>query len=376
MFENMNLDVLLPYKVESLPKVAIILLNYNGWVDTIECLESVLRNDYPNYQVIVVDNNSQNNSIKYMQEWADGKFDVCLRQDNPLRNLSFPPVTKQIPYFYYTRREAEKGGKPELEDTLKDIDFQNITTKYPLIFIQTGENLGFAGGNNVGIKYTLAKNDFDAIILLNNDTVINKDSIRKLMDAYKNNQNSGLFGGRIYYYSKPEIIWYDGGKFNKWLGRAVHINMNKSNIHSKSAIKEVRFITFCYVLIPKRILVDIGLLDEIYFMYMEDLDYSYRILKKGYKLYHVCNSEIYHKVGASSELEENSSFSAYWVMRNRVRFIKVYLNIITAIIAIAFIILLRLLRFIPYIWTGKWEIFKAQIKGIICSITSSHNNDS
>ena len=71
-------------------KVYIIILNYNNWYDTIECLESVLRNDYPNYQVIVVDNNSQNNSVDYMRAWADGMLDICVDPKNPLRNLSFP----------------------------------------------------------------------------------------------------------------------------------------------------------------------------------------------------------------------------------------------------------------------------------------------
>jgi len=90
------------------PKVYIILLNYNGWVDKIECLESVLRNDYPNYQVIVVDNNSPNNSMEYLKAWAEGKLNVLVIPDNPLRNLSFPPVPKPIPYVNYTREEAEK----------------------------------------------------------------------------------------------------------------------------------------------------------------------------------------------------------------------------------------------------------------------------
>jgi len=84
-------------------------------------------------------------------------------------------------------------------------------------------------------------------------------------------------------------------------------------------IKEVNFITFCYVLIPKFILDTIGLLDESYFMYVEDLDYSYKVWKSEFKLYHIVNSEIWHKVGASSE-EEINKFWAYWYYRNSLRF--------------------------------------------------------
>jgi len=167
------------------PKVYIIILNYNNWADTIECLESVLRNDYPNYQVIVVDNNSSNNSMEYIKAWAEGKLDVWVNPKHPLRYLSFPPVKKPIPYVHYTREEAENGGNKFLEDKLKENLPEGITTKYPMIFIQTGENLGFAGGNNVGIRYAFSKNDFEYIWFLNNDTVIEKDALFKLVQKFE-----------------------------------------------------------------------------------------------------------------------------------------------------------------------------------------------
>ncbi len=93
------------------PKVYIIILNYNGWADTIECLESVLRNDYPNYQVIVVDNNSPNNSMEYIKAWAEGKLDVWVNPNNPLRKLSSPPVSKSIPYVFIQRKRSRKRRK-------------------------------------------------------------------------------------------------------------------------------------------------------------------------------------------------------------------------------------------------------------------------
>jgi len=166
------------------PKVYIILLNYNNWADTIECLESVLRNDYPNYQVIVVDNNSPNNSMEYLKAWAEGRIDVWVNPNNPLRNLSFPPVPKPIPYVYYTREEAEKCKNLDLEEKFKSDIPEGVTTKYPIVFIQSGNNLGFAGGNNVGIRYALIKNDFDSVILLNNDTVIKGEAISIYYDDF------------------------------------------------------------------------------------------------------------------------------------------------------------------------------------------------
>ena len=114
---DLCLDINGPFnEVESVPKVYIILLNYNGWQDTIECLESVIKNDYPNYQVIVVDNNSPNNSMEHLKSWSEGKLDVWVNPHNPLGSLSFPPVQKPIPYVYYTREDAEKGGNLTLEE--------------------------------------------------------------------------------------------------------------------------------------------------------------------------------------------------------------------------------------------------------------------
>ena len=129
-------------KHKNWPKVAIIILNYNGWKDIIEYLESVLRNDYSNYQVIVIDNGSPNNSMEYIKAWAEGRQEVLT------------PVKKPIPYIYYTEKEAKKCDNFELEERIikKWQEQRNLssselilTSPYPLIFIQTGENLGFAG---------------------------------------------------------------------------------------------------------------------------------------------------------------------------------------------------------------------------------------
>ena len=300
-------------------KIYIIFLNYNGWADTIECLESVLRIDYPNYQVIVVDNNSPNNSMDYIKAWAEGRLDVWVNPNNPLRKLSFPPVQKTIPYVFYTREEAEKGGNPEIEK-----QFNN-----PLIFIQTGYNGGFAFGNNVAIKYALAKKDVDYVLLLNNDTVVEKDFLNKLVEVSQADKKIGITGCKIYYYDNSSKIWFNGGKFNEWTGRSVHIQKEIDK-----EVSECNFITGCCMLIKREVLEKIGLLDESYFMYVEDLDYCYSVIKSGYKLIVAHNSNIWHKVGASGE-GEISEFSAYWYYKNSLRFkfkIKNRLKKITAIL--------------------------------------------
>jgi len=209
----------------SYPKVAIIILNYNGWKDTIECLESVLRNDYPNYQVIVVDNGSPNNSMKYIKAWAEGRQEVLTPEPtHPLYHLSHPPVKKPIPYIEYNKKEAEKGGTPKLENSLminwlnskahlqdnSPNNSVNPTTKYPLILIQTGSNLGYAGGNNVGIRYA-QKRDFEYIWLLNNDVVIDKDALTELLKLAESDKKIGIVGSKLLYYYYPNTIQTLGG---------------------------------------------------------------------------------------------------------------------------------------------------------------------
>ena len=355
-------------------KVYINILNYNGWKDTIECLESVLRNNYPNYQVIVVDNNSPNNSMEYIQAWAEGKQENLLPDpSHPLYHLSHPSIKKPIPYIYYTREEAEKGGDKDFEKTITEKWQEEInnrendelissTSIYPLIFIQAGANLGFAGGNNVGIKYALKNNDLQDILLINNDTVVGKDTISELISARNKLGENAIYGGRIYHYSEPSKIWYDGGHLHKFTGRAVHINGGRKNICITQPI-QVNFITFCYVLIPANIVKKVGLLDESYFMYVEDLDYSYRVEENNYELYHVPSSQLWHKIGASNG-SKISEFSSYWYYRNTIKFILKRFRKIKKITAVLFIIAKFPILLLTWLLRNP-KIIKSMFKGYI-----------
>lgn len=105
--------------IQKWPKVGIIILNWNGWKDTIECLESVFRNPYSNYQVIVVDNGSEDGSIEKIKAWTEGKQKILTSEpSHTLYYLSHPPVKKPISCIYYTREEAEKSGNFELEEKI------------------------------------------------------------------------------------------------------------------------------------------------------------------------------------------------------------------------------------------------------------------
>lgn len=153
------------------PKVAIIILNWNGWRDTIECLESVQELSYPNYLIIVVDNGSWDDSLERIKEWA-GKKGIILVE--------------------YAREFALKGGEEEKEESL-----ENVPSNSKMVLIRNEENLGFCGGNNVAIHYSLKrKHPADFVFLLNNDAKVTKDCLTKLVEVvYKS--RAGIVGARV-----------------------------------------------------------------------------------------------------------------------------------------------------------------------------------
>ena len=203
------------------PLVSIILVNYNGYEDTVECVRSLKEIDYDNYEVIVVDNGSTTS-----------------------------PTNLQTSY---------------LSDNT--------------CFIRNEENLGFAGGNNVGIVC-----------------------------------------GKIYWFDEPDILWYDGGAINRETCVTTHYNYNKIDDHRENlGIKEISFATGCMWLIPIQAQKIVGYLSEKYFLYAEDDDYCCRIIDAGLKIYYNPASVIYHKVSRSTGA--TSTNTQYYTARNQLMII-------------------------------------------------------
>lgn len=294
-------------------KIYIILLNYNGWKDTIECLESVLKNDYENYQIIVIDNASPNNSMGYIINWAEGKQEVIYDESSQLKHLSQPFEPKPLEYVYYTKEEALKGGDKE-----KELSYKN-----PLIFIKAGENGGFAAGNNIGIKYALAKDDFEYVWLLNNDTVIERNSLSSL-EEYATKNDLGIGGSTLMYYHEPKKVQAYGGTVNKFFGTGSHI-LQVSEIE-----KKLDYVVGASFLINKRVIDMIGLLPEEYFLYYEETDYCFNAKNNGFKLGIAVKSIVYHKEGASSggltDINNKNEFVDVLSLKNRIKFHRKYLG--------------------------------------------------
>jgi len=341
------------------PKVAIIVLNWNGWKDTIECLESVFRNSYPNYQVVVVDNGPTNDSVERIKAWAKGKQEVLTPEStHPLYYLSHPPVQKSIPYIEYDRKTAEAGGLPKKEKSLYEKLPDSIP--HPMVLIQTGDNLGFAGGNNVGMRYTLAKNDFGYIWLLNNDMVIDKAALSFLLKKCRNYNRVGVVGSKVLQYYKPTIIQTaGGGKLLPCIGIEKGIGENEEDKGLWNREIAIDYVSGASFFIRSNVIDCVGLMDDSYFLFWEETDWCERIKRRGWKLAYSWESKVWHK--GSSSVKAKSFIQDYYGSRNGVVFLRRYYKkcwIVGVFISFAGKIFNRIRR-------GNWVGLRAVVKAYV-----------
>jgi GT2 family glycosyltransferase len=237
---------------EKNPKVFVIVLNYNGGGLIENCLKSLEKVNYSNLHILVVDNNSSDDSVfKIEKKFSDLKI------------------------------------------------------------INNKKNFGFSKGNNVGIDFAL-KNDADYVLLLNQDTEVEPDFLSKLIKEGEKDNKTGLLSP-IIFLEKTKKIWFSGGRINWWNMKAFH---EFDLVKSKSF--ETSFLTGCSLLIKREVLEKIGPLDEDFFLYWEDVDYSVRAKKAGFKIKVVPESVIYH-FESSNELNENK---VYWLVLSGLIFFK------------------------------------------------------
>lgn len=243
-----------------LVSTAIILLNYNSYHDTSECIESILKTGEDNYKIFIVDNASQDKSI------------VQLKKD-------------------YSNNSLIK-------------------------FLCSDENLGFSGGCNIGVQYAL-KNEFDYILLLNNDTLVTEYFIKELILIAESDKKIGIVGGKTLFADDKKSIWDAGGYISNRSFRGIRRRQESPGINE---VREVGFVTCCLALVKKEVFSEIGLLPEAYFFGSEEWEFSLRAKRSGFKLVYTPNCIIYHKVGRSHVY--NSAKMLYNTYRNRILFVK------------------------------------------------------
>ncbi len=294
------------------PKVSIIILNWNGWEDTLECLESLYQITYPNYEVIVVDNDSKNQSVKKIKSWA------------------------------------EKA--PER-----------------LLIIENDKNYGFTGGNNIAINQILKKGRSEYILLLNNDTVVDKNFLTELIKVAEKKENIGILGSKIYYYNfqgRKDVIQSVGTKVNLYTARFSNYGNKQIDKKQFENNKFVDCICGACLLIKREVVQDIGLLNNIFFAYFEDVDWGLRAKKKGYQVTCVPNSKIWHKEGMS--LKKAPEISLYYCTKNAFLIEKIHANFFQLSFFIFYYFLIKFPKKIVYclLFKDRINVLKNYFKGL------------
>jgi hypothetical protein len=287
-------------------KVTIIILNWNGWEDTIECLESVYQIKYPNYDIVVVDNGSKDQSVEKIKRYASGSLSV---ESNFFKYNS---DNKPLHLIEYSQEELKFSGT-----ITKDVE--NLPPEKKLILIKNDQNYGFAEGNNIAIRYALEKLKPDYILLLNNDTVVDRCFLDELIQIAERDPDIGILGPTIFDYKLPCRIQSTGLKILWNKGDA--INLLYEDNFSESAQK-VDAVTGCTLLAKSELLDKIGLLNKKYFAYFEEVEWCVRARRAFYEIVYVPKGKIWHKGGVTSN--KIKGFALYQHTRNRFWFMKQY----------------------------------------------------
>jgi GT2 family glycosyltransferase len=240
----------------NLPPVHIIVLNYNNFSETEKCIRSIQSVNYPFINIIIVDNASTDSSVKeIMMHFKDYKL------------------------------------------------------------IQSPFNKGYAGGMNLGIRYALNE-DADFIMLSNNDMIFPPDFLSPLVSVLLNNEHIGIVSPKVLYLNSKNKIYCAGGETKLYRCGGVSMYRNKDAKNYGNKEREITLAEGSCLLVKKEVFTEVGLLNERFFMYFEDIEFSRRVLKKFVIMY-VPNSVVFHKSGAGRNWTEFSPLYYYYFTRNR-----------------------------------------------------------
>lgn len=288
---------------KSYKSTAVIIINWNGWIDTIECLDSLLLTISQADQVIVCDNASTNDSMGHIKSWLH-KIKSSVR-DGISKH-------KKIDWIEYSRNQAEQGGGSE--------DPQ-------IILINTGENLGFAGANNIGLRYALLRNH-QYFWLLNGDTVVNNSSLKFLRQRMQEDSSIGMCGSTLLYFYEADVVQALGGAkfdYSKGVGEHLGLGSKLTELPDRQSIENsLDYVVGASMMVSRSFLERIGLMCEDYFLYFEEIDWAMR--SKGlFKLAWAPSSLVLHKEGGSigsSHRSRPSDVSLQFIYRSRLIFTK------------------------------------------------------
>ena len=245
----------------SFPKVSVITVNWNNFNDSAECLESLRKTTYPNFEVTVVDNGSVGDDVSLLKQ----RFGDSIR------------------------------------------------------LVVNDKNSGFAGGCNIGIKDALARGA-DYVVLLNNDTVVAPDFLEGLVKVAQSDKRVGVAGGKVFCYELPELIWFAGGIINYRTGRTPIRGSGEADKGQFDKVVGVDWISGCFMFISRDVLQAVGMLDERFFFGWEDVDLCVRAARKGFKVLFVPESRIWHKGFGVNKRDRLMGMPVYYATRGQFLF--------------------------------------------------------
>lgn len=253
------------------PNVSIIVLNWNGLEDTIECLESLQKVTYPNYEVIVIDNGSQGNDAQVLREGFS--------------------------------------------------DYIHL--------IQNDKNYGYTGGNNIGIRYALSNSSPDYLLILNNDVAVAPDFLTEMVNVAEGNDSIGIVGPKVYFHDSPNVIQSAGCRLSMRKGIGTIIGNKEIDDGQYDTVREMDHVMGCCLLIKREVVEKIGLFDESYFCYWDETDYCIRARKAGYKVIYAPKARLWHKKRLRAKLwskipmgQQATALAYYYWARNNFKFMK------------------------------------------------------
>ncbi|GGF86057.1 glycosyl transferase family 2 [Rhizobium wenxiniae] len=296
-------------------RVAIVLLNWNGWRDTISCIESLFALENDDVHIYVCDNASTDDSVAQLREWVDRNLETANRKRETLGLTGF--TVRDLFHFTW-------DPDPMLVGRIKAVN--SVT------FIQNRRNGGFAFGNNIGLLQAWC-NDSEYFWVLNNDTEVEPDSLTWLLKRMDADPEIGICGSTLVYNAKRDTVQtWGGSKFLPLKGYSVALgafHARAEEVDAHSVEKQLSYVNGASMFISKAFYEKIGPMREDYFLYWEELEWCYRA-KGMFKLGYAEKSIVYHKVGASigtKDEGESSVFSDYYMYRNQIRFCLQYSKI-------------------------------------------------
>ena len=303
----------------------ILLLNWNGWRDTCECLQSLMHLVGEKPKIVVCDNDSHDGSLDHIRAWARGEEISTLptwwaAETSAETDWAAARTTSSIPA---RPRVAEvrcrDGGGFECDQPDAD-----------LFLLPTGANLGFAGGCNVGLRFILTQPAARSVWLLNNDTVVAPQALQRLLNEARNRPGVGMVGSVLRYYHRPEVVQaLGGGRLDLQRTATMHVGEGTRHVAldittQQQVERQLAYITGASLLVTREFLETVGLMQEDYFLYYEEIDWAERARRSTppFGMALAKDSMVFHKEGASAGTNSRSVLSSRLLARNRLRFIK------------------------------------------------------